>query len=90
MEIVNYGKKNKIYRVTCPHCGTVIQAAKYEFHFFEGMYDEPLVELNHPCPNCFKYFSMLKWNFEKCFVGFEKQPLNKKTSFWRRFFSKRI
>lgn len=38
MEIVSYGNKSKIYRVKCPHCGTVIQAEKYEFHFFEGMY----------------------------------------------------
>lgn len=68
MEIVSYGKKNKIYRVTCPHCGTVIQAAEYEFHFFEGMYDESLVEPNWPCPNCHRHFSILRQDFEKCFV----------------------
>ena len=48
MKIVSYGNKSKIYWVKCPHCGTVIQAEKYEFHFFEGMYDEPLVEPNEP------------------------------------------
>ena len=68
MKIVSYGNKSKIYRVKCPHCGTVIQAEKYEFHFFEGMHDEPLVEPNEPCPICHRYFSMLRKDFDKCII----------------------
>lgn len=82
MEIVSYGKKNKIYRVTCPHCGTVIQAAEYEFHFFEGMYDEPLVEPNKPCPICHRYFSMLRQDFKKCVVHNNDSPKKKGLFSW--------
>lgn len=73
MKIVSYGNKSKIYWVKCPHCGTVIQAEKYEFHFFEGMYDEPLVEPNEPCPNCHRFFSMLRKDFDKCIVHSPKK-----------------
>ena len=71
MKVISNGDRNKVYRVKCPYCGAIIQAEAWEFHHFEGMYDEPLVELNHPypCPNCNRYFSMLKWDFEKCYIG---------------------
>lgn len=69
MKIISKGDRNKVYRVKCPHCGSIIQAEAWEFHHFEGMDDEPLVEPNQPCPNCNRFFSMLKWNFEKCYVG---------------------
>lgn len=77
MKVISNGDRNKVYRVKCPHCGSIIQAEAWEFHHFEGMYDEPLVEPNHPCPNCHHYFSMLKWDFEKCFVGYGKYPSEK-------------
>ena len=82
MKIVSYGNKNKIYRVKCPHCGTVIQAEKYEFHFFEGMYDEPLVEPNEPCPNCHRYFSMLRKDFDKCIIYNNDSPKKKGLFSW--------
>ena len=78
MKVISNGDRNKVYRVKCPYCSTIIQAEEWEFHHFEGMYDEPLVEPNHACPNCNRYFSMLKWDFEKCYIGDGLYPDEKK------------
>lgn len=77
MKVISNGQRNKVYRITCPHCGSVIQAEAWEFHHFEGMYDEQRVEPNHPYPNCNRYFSMLKCDFEKCYVGVGLYPNEK-------------
>lgn len=74
MKVISNGDRNKVYRIKCPNCGSIIQAEAWEFHHFEGMYDESLIEPNRPCPNCNHYFSMLKWDFDKCFVGYGLYP----------------
>lgn len=74
MKVISNGDRNKVYRIKCPNCGSIIQAEAWEFHHFEDMYDEPLIEPNRPCPNCNHYFSMLKWDFDKCFVGYGLYP----------------
>ena len=65
MKIISKGKNNKVYRVKCPHCNSIIQAEGWEFHHYEGMDDEPLVELNELCPNCHRFFSISKNLFDR-------------------------
>lgn len=76
MRLISVGK-NDVYRVKCPHCGSIIEAQRWEFGFFEGMDGEPLVELRKPCPNCERRFSMLRQDFDKCLVHKNDSPKKK-------------
>ena len=90
MKVISNGDRNKVYCVKCPYCGAIIQAEAWEFHHFKGMYDEPLVEPNHTCPNCNRYFSMLKWDFEKCYVGDGLYPDEKKNILYESLLFSRL
>lgn len=46
------------------------------------MYDEPLVEPNEPCPNCHRYFSMLRKDFDKCIIHNNDSPKKKGLFSW--------